>query len=137
MHTQSPSTDSQITSSPLLRALEQVREQALVQETRAFIYESEQTPRGIFGPSTPKSLPPEQVHTALENLDKVSDQIKAVQTLLQEAPPELLKVLDEAIRGEYRRTNRTALLMNILFTIIGALLGYLLPLAIQWLFSLG
>ncbi len=135
MHTQLLSTESQISSSPFLRALECVREHALEQEMRAFIYESEQTARGISGPPAPKPSPSEQVRTTLENLDKASDQIAAVQALLR-AHPDLLRLLDEAIKAEYKRANRTALLMNVLFTIVGAVLGYLLPLAIQWLSSL-
>ncbi len=122
--------------SRLLDALESAREHALKQEAISLVYESEHTQRGLLGPSTSGPLPPEQVHATLEQLDSVSDQIAVVQTWLR-IHPELLFVLDKAIRDEYRQMERRArlmgLLVNALFTLIGAFIGYWLPIVIQWL----
>jgi len=122
--------------SRLLDALESAREHALKQEAISLVYESEHIQRGLLGPSTPSPLPPEQVHATLEQLGSVSDQIAIVQTWLR-THPELLFVLDKAIRDEYRQMERRArvmgLLVNALFTLIGAFIGYWLPIVIQWL----
>ncbi len=137
MNTQSPSTaHPAVDSSRLLEALEVGRERALEQEAISHLYEGERTQRGIFGQSTPRPLSSDQVLATLEHLDKVSDQIAIVQTWLR-THPELLVVLDESIRKEYRqmeqRTNRMGLLINTFFTLVGAFIGYWLPIVIQWL----
>ncbi len=118
--------------SPLLGALEHVHKLARKQEIEPRAYKSKRMQRGIFSPSSLKPLLLEQTPVTLEHLQQVSDQIAAIQIWLR-THPDLLLVLDEALHREYRHTNRVALRMNVFLTLVGVLLGYVLPLAIQWL----
>jgi hypothetical protein len=83
------------------------------------------------GPSTLQ--PVIEKGTLIDHLDAISaslsSQIVDLQTWLQ-SHPELLKALDNAMHKEFqereKRLNRTAIIMNTIFTVCGAILGLLL-----------
>ena len=129
MYHQSKATYSPPTSSPSLRALEHIHMHTLVQETQMLLHKSEDEQKVHFSISPRKRLP--QVPVTLKRLKQASDQIAEIQIWLR-THPDLLFVFDEALRREFRRTSLVTLLMNVFFTIAGALLGYLLPQLLHW-----
>lgn len=102
------------TASPLLHALE-----------RASILATE-------GGATVRDEP--SVAGTSDYLMNVSTQVAQVQTWLHQHP-EMLRVLDAGIRQEVRQMERRVNLVNVVtnlgFTILGTILGLLLPLIIS------
>ena len=68
-------------------------------------------------------------------LAKMAAQIAQVQAWLH-ANPELLRILDQGIRNEVKqmedRANRTAIIINAVFTLVGTVIGLVLPLLLTW-----
>lgn len=88
--------------------------------------------RGVFGGTpTATTLHP---GATIAYLDDIGVQLAQVRTWLHDRPA-VLRLLDEGIRGEVRtmerRINRANLLMNVVFTIIGAFIGLVLPGIVQ------
>ncbi len=136
----------QHSNSLLFTALEQAKVLLQKQQATAFLSgplpeEVDEGDRGSLRswsahqpPVSAPTLPAAEAHLA-----KVSDEIAQMQAWLH-ARPELLQILDAGIRREVKqmedRINRTALLLNTLFTLLGALLGLVLPPLVGWLFHI-
>ena len=135
----SPST------SLLLSAFEQaktrLKEHAPLPSISALLEELDAGDRGSLR-SWSEAQPPTPAPTLTAtqtHLATISAELAQVQAWLT-ANPDLLQVLDASIRDQVkqmeRRTNRTALQLNVLFTVVGALLGLALPPLVSWIASL-
>lgn len=131
-------------SSPLLNALD--RASIIFQARQAETHlpslpagEEDESDRGSLRgfpkwPNRSSTLAP-NLETAETHLATVNAQITQIQAWLH-ANPDLLRILDQCIRNEVRqmeiRNNRTAILINTVFTLLGAIIGLILPPLLIW-----
>jgi hypothetical protein len=115
-------TQTTTAPSPLLNALDRATALALQEDAAEEAFS--------LGAERGAPEPPISADGTVAYLDGIGTQVAQVQAWLR-THPELLRILDAGIRNEVHamegRTNRMNLLINAIFTIIGAAVGLALP----------
>jgi hypothetical protein len=120
---------SQTDTSPFLRVLDRASGLAAAAQRRGGVRGADEAPASPFPSSGAASI-----EAALATAEaSISAQIASLRTYFR-THPNLLRLLDAGMRAEFqaieRRMRRYTLISNISFTVLGVILGLLVPVAL-------